>query len=77
MDGNGYVSMEQRNKFSVGDTVEIMKPSGENILVTVEKMLDERGNQIESCPHPQQKIQVMFSETPDEMDLIRVKETEE
>jgi putative protease len=77
VDGNGYVSMEQRNKFSVGDTVEIMKPSGENILVTVEKMLDERGNQIESCPHPQQKIQVMFSETPDEMDLIRVKETEE
>lgn len=72
----GYAAMEQRNKFCVGDTVEIMKPSGENLLVTVEKMLDDRGNEIDSCPHPQQKIQVLFSTVPDEMDLIRVVEVE-
>lgn len=76
VDGAGYVAMEQRNKFCVGDKVEIMKPSGEDILVTVEKMLDGRGNQIESCPHPQQNIQVLFSTVPDEMDLIRVREEE-
>ncbi|MCH5266956.1 MAG: U32 family peptidase [Lachnospiraceae bacterium] len=71
-DENGFVEMEQRNKFSVGDRVEIMKPSGENIAVTVENMLDEYGNRMESCPHPKQKIQVLFSRTPDELDLIRV-----
>ncbi|MCI8379137.1 MAG: U32 family peptidase [Lachnospiraceae bacterium] len=72
VDEAGYAEMEQRNKFSLGDRVEIMKPSGENLLVTVEKMLDERGNEIESCPHPQQKIKVLFSAVPDAMDLVRV-----
>lgn len=72
-DSRGFVEMEQRNKFSVGDRVEVMKPSGENLPVTVEKMLDEYGAVIDSCPHPKQKIQVLFSRTPDEMDLIRVR----
>ena len=68
--------MEQRNKFCVGDEVEIMKPSGENVIVKVEKMLDEKGKEIESCPHPQQKFKVKFSKQPDVMDLIRVREND-
>ncbi len=72
VDGDGYAALEQRNKFCVGDTVEIMKPGGENLLVTVEKMLDEKGQDIGSCPHPQQKIKVLFSEAPEAMDIIRV-----
>lgn len=51
-----------------------MKPSGENVLVTVEKMKDEDGRFIENCPHPKQKIHVLFSQKPDELDLIRVRE---
>ena len=73
-DEQGFVKMEQRNKFAVGDQVEIMKPSGENVLVTVEKMKDEDGRFIENCPHPKQKIHVLFSQKPDELDLIRVRE---
>lgn len=72
-DENGFVEMEQRNKFTVGDRVEIMKPSGENVAVIVKKMLDEYGKQVESCPHPKQKIRVLFSRIPDELDLIRVR----
>ena len=73
-DEQGFVEMEQRNKFAVGDQVEIMKPSGENVLVTVEKMKDEDGRFIENCLHPKQKIHVLFSQKPDELDLIRVRE---
>lgn len=69
---NGFVWMEQRNKFSVGDRVEIMKPDGRNVSVTVEKMLDEKGREMESCPHPKQKMQVLFSEVPEKLDLVRV-----
>jgi Collagenase and related proteases len=72
VDGDGYAALEQRNKFCVGDTVEIMKPDGENLPVTVEKMLDEKGQDIGSCPHPQQKIKVLFSEAPEAMDIIRI-----
>lgn len=75
-DADGYVTMEQRNKFSVGDQVEIMKPSGENLSVMVQGMLDEYGQEIESCPHPKQIFKVLFSQVPDEMDLIRVRSEE-
>lgn len=71
---NGFVELEQRNKFSVGETVEIMKPTGENIYVTVKKMLDEQGQEIESCPHPKQKIYVDFGVELSRFDLIRKKE---
>lgn len=43
--------IEQRNKFSVGETVEIMKPDGQNVEVTVEKIVDEDGQEQESAPH--------------------------
>lgn len=71
---NGFVELEQRNKFSVGETVEIMKPTGENIYVTVKRMLDEQGQEIESCPHPKQKIYVDFGVELSLFDLIRKKE---
>lgn len=77
VDEEGYASMEQKNKFCVGDTVEIMKPSGENISVTVKGMKDSYNKAVESCPHPKEQIKVLFSEIPKEMDLIRVKDTTE
>ena len=69
---DGYAVMEQRNKFCVGDEVEIMKPDGSDCHVKVLAMRDDKGEAMESCPHPQQMIQVRFSETPDLMNLIRV-----
>ncbi len=74
IDEKGFVQMEQRNKFSTGDEVEIMKPDGRNISVTVKKILDEWDREMESCPHPKQKIKVLFSEIPETLDLIRVQE---
>lgn len=68
---DGYVEMEQRNKFSVGDYVEIMKTNGDNIVVKVEDIQDEEGNHMESCPHPKQKIYVNLGIELDELDIIR------
>lgn len=70
----GTSEMEQRNKFSVGDMVEIMKPNGENIPTKVLKITDEEGNEMESCPHPQQKIFVTFDKETSQYDIIRVQE---
>lgn len=71
---DGFAELEQRNKFSVGETVEIMKPSGENIQAAVKAMRDEEGNSIESCPHPKQKFYADFGISLDVYDLIRKKE---
>ena len=38
----GLYHIEQRNKFSVGETIEVMRPNGDNILVTVKRITDER-----------------------------------
>ena len=37
----GLYHIEQRNKFSVGETIEVMKPDGQNIEVTVKRIVDE------------------------------------
>lgn len=66
--------LEQRNKFSVGDTIEVMKPNGENISVVVKKMIDEEGNSMESCPHPKQKFYVDLGVELCNFDILRVKE---
>ncbi|MDE6319612.1 MAG: U32 family peptidase C-terminal domain-containing protein, partial [Lachnospiraceae bacterium] len=63
--------IEQRNKFCVGDMIEIMKPNGENIPARVLAMYDEDGNALESCPHPKQLIDVELSEEAAVGDILR------
>ena len=48
---DGRCKIEQRNKFSVGETIEIMKPDGENVEVTVKRIINEEGEDQESAPH--------------------------
>ncbi len=52
----GYYRIEQRNKFSVGDQIEVMKPDGQNLAVTVRAILDEEGTPVQSAPHPKQVL---------------------
>ncbi len=40
-DEQGRYAIEQRNKFSVGEEIEVMKPDGDNIAVTVKGIWDE------------------------------------
>ena len=68
-DGRGV--FEQKNKFSVGDEVEIMKPTGENIVTKVLSMQDEKGENVDSCPHPGQRITLQTECTLQEYDIIR------
>lgn len=65
--------IEQRNKFSVGDAIEIMKPDGANIPVVVEAMYNEEGEAVESCPHPRQAIWLKLSVLPKPNDLLRMR----
>ncbi len=72
-DREGRFSLEQKNKFSVGETVEIMKPSGENVQALVEGIFDEEGNPQESAPHAGQKLSVKLSHLPEKYDILRKK----
>lgn len=70
-DERGYAYLEQKNKFHVGDSIEIMKPDGSNVPAVVEAMEDEEGNSMESCPHAKQRFFVRLSELPRRYDLLR------
>lgn len=71
-DGRYYV--EQRNKFSVGEEMELMKPDGTNLNVRVLSMHDGEGNPVDCAPHPKQKIYLTLSEEPDTYDILRRRE---
>ncbi|WP_418747028.1 peptidase U32 family protein [Frisingicoccus sp.] len=71
---DGFYGLEQRNKFSVGETIEVMKPDGRNEEVTVRAMTDEEGLPLESCPHPKQKIYVDLGIELSPFDLLRRKD---
>ena len=73
---DGMYRIEQRNKFSVGEQIEVMKPDGSNDLVTVQRIVDEEGNEQESAPHPKQVLYVDLGTKAEQYDILRRKEEE-
>ena len=73
---DGCCRIEQKNKFSVGEQIEIMKPDGRNVLVTVKGITDEDGNAMESAPHPKQVLWVDLGSEVSPYDILRRSEME-
>ena len=67
---NGY-KITQRNKFAVGEMIEVMKPNGENIQVEVKGIYTEDGESRESAPHPKEVLYVDLGIELDEFDILR------
>lgn len=67
----GFAKIVQRNKFCVGDKIEIMKPDGSNVPVTVLSLTTEEGEAVESAPHPKQTLYVEMSEEAAACDILR------
>lgn len=73
-DERGFVKIYQRNKFSVGEEIEVMVPDGTNRLLKVLAMEDENRQPVESAPHPKQEIWIDFGEPLETGWLLRRKE---
>ena len=71
---DGLYRIEQRNKFSVGEEIEVMKPDGENLTVTVKRIVDEDGTGMESAPHPKQVLFIDLGQPLEMYDILRRKE---
>ena len=70
----GLYRIEQRNKFSVGETIEIMKPNGDNIKAKVLHIVNEEGGEQESAPHPKQVLYIDLGVPMEQYDILRRKE---
>lgn len=63
----------QKNKISVGDTVEVMSPGSEPFSFRVDKLWDESGQEIESVPHPMQVFKLDLGKSLPEFSMLRKK----
>ena len=59
----GLTVVEQRNKFCVGDEIEVFGPRTEYTDEIVREMYDEDDKPIGAAPHPQQTVKVKLSKT--------------
>lgn len=75
-DENGRYRIEQKNKFSVGEQIEVMKPDGRNEEVLVKAIYDEEGNPQESAPHPKQVLYIDLDIELEPYDILRRSEME-
>lgn len=57
----GTVILEQRNKFSEGDSLECFGPKGKHFEIVVKNLRDEKGIKIDSAPHAQQIVKMDIS----------------
>ncbi|MTK09967.1 MAG: U32 family peptidase [Hungatella sp.] len=71
VDERGYAKIEQKNKFTVGEAIEVMKPDGRNMEAIVKAVYDEKGNSMESAPHPQQILFVELTVDLEQYDILR------
>jgi putative protease len=68
---DGWARIEVKNKFSLGDTLEVIHPSG-NINVQVQAMRDKRGNAIEVAPGNGIQVQIPLAAQYDKALLARL-----
>lgn len=68
---DGMYRIVQKNKFAVGDEIEIMKPDGRNVTLRVPAMEDDQHNSIDSCPHAGQIFYVDLNGEAEPYDILR------
>jgi len=70
----GMAVIEQRNKITLGDEIEVMIPGKAFITQKVNFITDAQGNALESTPHPQMIYHLKMAEPVSPMDILRKRE---
>lgn len=69
--GEGLALVEQRNRFAVGDLLEVLAPGDTDFTQKVTKIIDEEGQLVEAAPHPRQLIRIPFDRPVPQYSIIR------
>lgn len=65
------LEVEQRNRFSCCEELELLVPGGPNQIIKSEKMYDEYGQPIQNAPHPCQKVFIPWDVPLPEFSMLR------
>jgi putative protease len=68
----GEALVEQRNKMSLGEQIEVFGPQGESFSQTLGSMKDaESGEPVEAAPHPQQHLLIRMDQPVSAGSMLR------
>ena len=67
----GLATFEQRNKFSIGDRIEILQPIGDGFKQIVTELYDEKGIVVNSAPHPKQILKIKTDYRVKQYDMLK------
>jgi len=70
-ESTGFAKVEQRNKFSIGDEIEIMRTNGEVFTHIIDKIYAENMEETDSAPHPQQIVYIKPPKAVRPFDILR------
>lgn len=70
---DGLLYCSQRNKFSVGDTVEILSPLQKPYEMKITEILDEKGEKLENACHAEMKFKIPCDKIFTNNSIIRMK----
>ena len=69
---NGYATIEQRNRFKIGEKLEVLSPNDTfNQVIEVGEMLDDKGNLVEDASLVQQTLKLKTTLNLKEGDILR------
>ncbi len=70
---NKQAIIEQRNKFNVGDVVEIFGPKTNVQNFKIEYIINDTNENVDSASHPQEKLKINVPFEVKTGDIMRVK----
>ena len=70
-DDEGNAVISQRNKFSIGDKLELLTSEGEPKAFVLKEMFSATGESIQSAPHPMMDVHMHLPEKCDKLSLLR------
>jgi len=68
---NGTITIEQRNKFVIGDELEILSPTMAPVTFIVTRIVNEAGDDQDEAPHPKQVLILDCPFCLNENDILR------
>lgn len=63
--------MSREINFRLAETIEIMKPDGQNIETVVRAIINEDGETQESAPHSKQVLYIELDKKAEKYDILR------
>lgn len=67
------IHLIQKNKFKVGDTLELVQPGKKPVEIVVYDLQDERGTIVFAAPHPEQQLSLPYDKYVLDFSILRKK----